>query len=184
MDKILFINVCVRENSRTLALAKKVIEKLDGEITELNLEKENITPLNSKLLSKRDKLIERKMWDAPMFSYARAFAEADKIIIAAPFWDLGFPALLKIYLETIMVSGITFRYTNGIPGGLCKAKSLKYITTSGGEITDDFGYTYIKSLANNFFGIADVSCLRAEKLDVNGISSEELFEKADIQNIK
>ena len=37
MDKILFINACVREESRTLALAKEVLSRLEGNIEEVNL---------------------------------------------------------------------------------------------------------------------------------------------------
>ena len=56
----------------------------------------------------------------------------------------AFPAKLKIYFEQITVSGLTFKYRNGNPLGLCKAKSLTYVTTSGGPIIADFGYTYEK----------------------------------------
>ena len=58
-----------------------------------------------------------------MFYYARQFAEADQIVIAAPFWDLSFPAILKAYMEQITVSGITFEYINGRPCGRCKKKT-------------------------------------------------------------
>ena len=35
MDKILFINACVRPMSRTYKLARKVLERIGGEVTEL-----------------------------------------------------------------------------------------------------------------------------------------------------
>ena len=44
MKNILFVNACVRPQSRTKLLAKYVLEKLDGEIQELDLEKEDIKP--------------------------------------------------------------------------------------------------------------------------------------------
>lgn len=184
MDKILFINACVRENSRTLILTKEVLKKLNGEIREVNLEKEAIRPLNGKRLKKRDRLIENGELGNRMFRFAKDFAEADKIVIAAPFWDLSFPSLVKIYFEAIMVAGITFKYTSGKPEGLCRAKSLKYITTSGGPVFEDFGYTYVKSLSENFFGIEDVSCCRAENLDAECILPEEFLEKAKICEIR
>lgn len=184
MKKILFVNACVRECSRTLVLAKDYLKNADGLVSEIILEKENLKPLDQKLLAKRDALIAEKKLDDAMFLNAKAFAEADEIVIAAPFWDLGFPALLKIYLENIMVAGITFTYDNGIPKGLCKAKKLTYITTSGGPIFEDFGYSYIKSLAKNFFGIGDVWCRRAEKLDMYCISDSELLEKATVTDVK
>ncbi len=184
MEKILFVNVCVRARSRTLELAKDYLKTVNGTVFEVNPEKENLHPLSGELLAKRDELLAQKKLDDAMFSYAKAFAEADEVVIAAPFWDLGFPALLKIYLENIMVAGVTFTYDNGIPKGLCKAKKLTYITTSGGPIFEDFGYAYVKSLAKNFFNIQDVSCHRAENLDVESIALEELFEKAKVQVIK
>ena len=47
---ILFINACVRKNSRTLALAKSIIKDVQDDIIELNLNTENIPPLNRELL--------------------------------------------------------------------------------------------------------------------------------------
>ena len=42
-----------------------------------------------------------------MFDYANAMAQADMIVIAAPYWDMSFPASLKIFLEAASVVGIT-----------------------------------------------------------------------------
>lgn len=181
---ILFINACVRKNSRTLVLAKNVMEKMTGEIVELNLNLENIEPLNTELLEKRESLLQNGKFDDPMFSYAKQFANADEIVVAAPFWDLSFPAKLKIYLEQIAVAGITFRYTNGRPTGLCQAKKLTYITTSGGPIFDDYGYTYVKALAQKFYGIQQTEAVRAMNLDVDMISAEDLLQKASISVIQ
>ena len=33
------------------------------------------------------------------FSAAEAIAQADRILIAAPFWDMSFPAVLKCFFE-------------------------------------------------------------------------------------
>ena len=181
---ILFINACVRKNSRTLVLAKNMIKDLIGEITELNLNMEDIAPLNTELLEKRDGLLKEGKLDSPMFRYAKQFANADEIVIAAPFWDLSFPAKLKIYLEQITVSGIPFKYLNGHPSGLCKAKKLTYITTSGGPIFDDFGYAYVKTLAQKFYGIEKTEAVRAMNLDVDLISAEELLEKSTISVVE
>ena len=181
---ILFINACVRENSRTLVLAKNVMKDIQGEITELNLSFENLEPLDRELLEKRESLLREGKFDDPMLRYAKQFAEASEIVIAAPFWDLSFPAKLKIYLEQITVAGITFRYTDGRPTGLCKAKKLTYVTTSGGPIFDDFGYSYVKTLAQKFYGIPKTEAVRAMNLDVDMISAQELLEKATVSVVK
>ena len=181
---ILFINACVRENSRTFVLAQTVLENLSGEVTEVNLNDENIPQLNRELLKKRENLISSGNKNDPMFCYARQFAEADEIVIAAPFWDLSFPALLKTYIERITVSGITFQYIGDTPHGLCKAKRLTYITTSGGSIFVDFGYEYIKALAKNFYGIPETKAYRAMNLDINMITVDDLLTKATISVIE
>ena len=181
---ILFINACVRKDSRTLVLAKNVMKDMAGEIVELNLNLENIEPLNTELLEKRDSLLKDGKLDDSMFCYAKQFANADEIVVAAPFWDLAFPAKLKIYLEQITVSGITFKYVEGRPSGLCKAKKLTYVTTSGGPIFDDFGYAYVKTLAQKFYGIEKTEAVRAMNLDVDMISAEELLAKATISIVE
>ena len=108
------------------------------------------------------------------------FAEADIIVVAAPYWDLSFPAILKAYFEQINVLGLTFEYTeDGFPRGLCKAKKLIYVTTAGGPIiSDEFGYGYVKALAQNFYGISNVCQVKAEGLDVIGADEEGILNKA------
>lgn len=181
---ILFINACVREKSRTLVLAKKILSEMSNEVVEVNLNKENIPPLNQALLQKRENLLSSGNKSDLMFCYAKQFAEADEIVIAAPFWDLSFPAILKTYMEQITVAGITFEYINGRPNGLCKAKRLTYVTTSGGPIFADFGYEYIKALAKNFYGISETKAYRAMNLDVKMISAEDVLTKAEISVIE
>ena len=119
-----------------------------------------------------------------MLRYAGQFANADEIVIAAPYWDLSFPAILKAYLEQITVAGITFEYADGRPRGLCKAKHLTYVTTSGGPILDDFGYEYVKALAQKFYGIPQTKAYRAMNLDVNRIAAEDVLTKAEISVIE
>lgn len=178
--EILYINACVRRNSRTRYLAAHLLDKLDGNITAAELDRENIPPLSSATLALRDDIIRRGEYDADMLRYAREFASADIIVIAAPYWDLGFPALLKAYLEQIMVLNVTFRYNDsGVPEGLCRAKKLYYITTAGGTIFTDFGYSYVKTLAEVFFGIRDTVCFKAEGLDIHGADVEEILHKAE-----
>ena len=57
MEKILFVNACPREGSRTLELANYALSKLEGEVTQLPLFEENLLPLNDKTLALRDKMI-------------------------------------------------------------------------------------------------------------------------------
>ena len=77
--------------------------------------KEDLKPLGREQLSQRERFVRENDFSDDMFKYAKQFAEADTIVVAAPYWDMAFPALLKIYPEQITVCGITFRYENCMP---------------------------------------------------------------------
>ena len=176
---ILFVNGCVRENSRTLELAQAVLAKESDAIEEVRLYPDGPNGLNAEKLAQRDALLTNQELDHPMFRWARQFAAADTIVIAAPYWDLAFPAKVRAYLEEVTVSGITFRYgENGIPQGLCRAKRLIYVTTAGGPIFQNYGYEYVKALAQVFYGIPEVSLVKAEGLDVWGADPEAIMAAA------
>lgn len=178
-NKILFINACVRDNSRTAELSRYLLDRLDGEITEINLYKENLLPLDGIALEKRN----QHDYSGEELRYAKQFQKADTIVIGAPFWDLSFPAVLKIYLENITVSGVTFEYSKeGKPIGKCNAKKLYYITTAGGYIGENnLGFCYVKALAENFFGIDDISFFSAEGLDIFGADIKAIIDGAKIK---
>ena len=167
--EILIVNACVRKKSRTIKLARQLAKKLGGNVSEVFLEKERIKPMYGLPLVDRSILLEAgELW-AEEFAYAHQFAEADVVIFAAPYWDLSFPAVLKIYLENINIVGIAFRYReDGSIEGLCKAKRVYYVTTSGGDVESTYGYGYIKALANKFWGVKYTKLIKAEGLDIQG----------------
>ncbi len=174
----LYINCCVRKESRTDRLARAVLRKLGGDFTELNLYKEKLNPLDRETLNRRAALIEQGDYSDPMFDYAKQFANADTIVIAAPYWDLSFPAPLKTYFENIYVTGIVSEYDdNGMPRGLCRAKELYYVTTAGGPYNPTYSYGYAESLAKNFFGIQATHLVKAEMLDIIGNDSEKILKR-------
>ena len=139
-------------------------------------------PLTKETLEKRTRFIENGDYTFPIFKYAKQFAEAEIIIISAPYWDLSFPAELKIYIENIYVTGITSKYgTDGVPIGLCKAEKLYYVTTAGGPYLPDYSYNYIKDIAK-CFGIPETELIKAEMLDVDGAFVEGLIRET-IENL-
>ena len=183
MEHILFINACVRPGSRTRDLAQTVLEKLSGQVEEVELERERIDVLDSAVLRLRDACIQEKDYSAPMFRFARQLTQADALVVAAPYWDLMFPALLKIYFESVMVNGLTFYYTpEGRPRSLCRLRRVIYVTTAGGPIGQfNFGFDYVKALARGFFQVEDVRCLAAEGLDIAGADAEDILAEAKKQ---
>jgi FMN-dependent NADH-azoreductase len=178
-ERILFINTCVRKDSRTKRLADKLLSTLDDAVEEIRLEDITFPVVDESFLNKRDELIAAGDFSNSLFSNARQFAEADVIVVAAPYWDLSFPASLKQYFELINVVGITFRYTEtGIPVGLCKAKKLYYVMTAGGNyVPEEFGFGYVKALATGYYGIEDVELIKAVGLDIDGADVEGIMEE-------
>ena len=178
---ILFINACVRNESRTKRLADCYLSKSNRPYKEICLHEIKFPIANEDFLTRRDRLIMEKDFSNPMFDLARQFAEADAIVIAAPFWDLSFPAVLKQYFEQINVPGVTFCYTpEGIPAVMCRAKSLTYITTAGGYfVPEEYGFGYVRSLAQNFYGIPDVRLIKATGLDIIGADVESILKSVE-----
>ena len=176
---ILYINCCVREESRTHRLAAEVLRRLGGEVAELKLYEEKLLPLDRERLERRTALIEQGDYSDGMFDYAKQFSAADTVVIAAPYWDLSFPAPLKTYIENIYVTGLVSEYgEDGMPRGLCKAERLIYVTTAGGPYDPTYSFGYLKSLAQNFFGIPRVSLVKAEMLDIVGNDAEAILRRA------
>ena len=72
MNKILFVNACVREGSRTLALARHLLSHLDGEVTELDLGALALRPLTRETLARREALLAAGDRSDPMLALALA----------------------------------------------------------------------------------------------------------------
>lgn len=174
----LYINACPREESRTARLARAYLARI-SDVTELNVYDQPLVPLDRERLAHRESLIAGGKWHDPMFDYAHQFADADDIFIAAPYWDLGFPAQLKTYIENIYVPGIVSAYNDhGQPCGLCRARSLTYITTAGGAYDPRFSFDYLTAMAKEYFGIRETRLIYAECLDICGNDPEAILQSA------
>ena len=186
MKKLLFIDACVNRGiSRTEQLAQALLKEMNQngeyEIETLNLEDEDLKLFTGKESALRESLTRAGNFEGPLFTYAKQFAAADRIVVAAPYWDFSFPARMKCYLEQICVTGLTFTFSSkGIPGGLCHADSLHYVTTSGGSIGElNLGYEYLEKLCKVYYGINETVCYNAEGLDIEGNSVEEIMKEAE-----
>ena len=174
--KTLYINSCTRNNSRTKLLADYLIKKIGSNVKEVILTQTKLQPIDENYLQKRRALINNKSFNDKIFSYAKDFTEADVIVIAAPYWDLSFPSMLKVYFEHINVLKLVFDYSDkGEIVSLCKAQKLYYVTTKGGYGPDDFGFKYIETLSKTFYGVNDVVLIKAEGLDIFGNNVDKIL---------
>ena len=185
MKTLLWVNACMRGKgvSRTDGLCRIFLEEWkknnpDGQVIERDLTLGKMPLLTGALAIERDKAVEEGKMDSSLLEIAQEFAGVDKVVIGAPYWDLSFPAALKVYLEWASTLNVTFHYPNGTMEGMCKADKLLYITTGGGRIEgQNFGFDYVKALAA-MLGISDSRCVFAEMTDAWGGPGEENLEKA------
>lgn len=185
--KVLMINGCIRgENSRSWMLAKAFLDTMkdtapeEMEYTQLDLANMNFQPLVGAFFEERQKLLEENQRRHPRFTYAYQFAEADRILIAAPFWDLSIPAILKLYIENISLDGITFGCNADGMYGMCKAKDLLFFTTRGGVYGNgnmEQGARYLEALCE-MFGIPRFRCICAEGIDSMPDQAETIMRQA------
>ncbi len=186
MENILFINACVRSEdiSRTYRLCKAFLDRYkiihpDTTVTEIVLAGSGLSPLTQSDVEKRSALILAGDYSDPMFDHAKQFANADKIIIGAPLWDLSFPSILKVYIEHICANTVTFTYENDMPVGLSKFSKLLYISTCGGFVGEkDYGKEYIIGIGE-FLGHGEFMSLTVQGLDIAGTDIEAIMTGAE-----
>lgn len=190
MNKVLYIkaNIKPEGQSRTFKLADSFIEEYkkvnpQDEVTVLDLYKENIDFLRPEDLGDLFGPKTEESKNHPILKYAYQLAEADKVILAAPFWNLGMPAIVKAYFDYVSIGGVTFGYTAHGPVGLVKADKAIIISGRGGIYStppmDNFemGERYAKTILS-FLGVKDVLSLAAEGLDVQELDTEKIMNDA------
>ncbi len=175
MKKILFINSCIRDkDSRTLVLAKEFISLVKDryEVEEINIDTLDMEP-------KSIKDFQSDYVDPKYIELAKKVANADKLVIATPFWDMSFPSKLKIFIERTTLPGITMSETNDIEG-VCKAEELLVINTKGWDIEDfsemDGLSTYFRAL-KHLWGIKKYSVISVSGCDTHPDSVDYLIEQ-------
>lgn len=109
--------------------------------------------------------------------------ESDIIVIGISLHNLGTPAVLKAWIDQIVVAQKTFRFTSdGIVEGLVKNKKVYLAIASGAVFSDpkipytDFSDIYMRDILE-FIGMTDVETFRVEGISIPGIK-ETALEKA------
>jgi len=189
MAKLLYIKANPKPDgeSRTFRISESFItayrEANPGDqIITRNLYDEEVKPITAEQLRARSDPKDDGALKHPVYQYAYEFKAADKIVIAAPMWNLSFPAILKCYLDYIMAVGITFQYTEKGPVGLCQGKKAVHIVTRGGMYSEgpaaalEMGDKYLRGLFA-FLGVTDFKTVAAEMLDVVGTDVEGIMAK-------
>lgn len=151
----------------------------DLSVTVQHLCEMKLRPIDRATLAMREALCDREAWDDPFLETAVAFQAADIVVIAAPYWDLSFPSLLKVWVENVYVRNLTFRYENDRCIGLCRGRESVYITTAGSPIgAQDWGTGYIRAVLA-MLGIPGFTAVKAEALDLAGRDVAAIMQAAE-----
>lgn len=127
-------------------------------------EMEGVVPLTPALFAERNAGAVPE-WAADA---ARQIASADRLLIAAPFWDMSFPAVLKAFFEQTSLFGITFTDNGRTCVGLCKAPKVLYVTTRGMDIPTgdprEQATPYLRALGE-LWGFGELTTVAAANMD-------------------
>ena len=166
MDRLVFIDATMREESRTRRIAHPIISELSGryDIETIRLDEAGFPVVDGRILHDRDCGIV----PVEYADMSRRIAAADRIVIAAPFWDMSFPSALKVFFENMSLFHITFDSDDRQCYGLCRCSRVLYITTRGMDIhTGDpleQATPYIRALSH-LWGLGELYVVSAENLD-------------------
>jgi FMN-dependent NADH-azoreductase len=179
MKKLVVIDACIRGGeSRTRRIAEPVIEALAKryEITRYDLTKMQLAPLTPETYAER----AAGVIPAWALEAAKTVAEADRIVVAAPFWDMSFPAVVKVFFEHISLFGVTFMDNGHSCVGMCKCEKVMYITTRGMNIptgdSREQGSSYLQALSR-LWDLGTVLTVAAWNIDYS--TPEEIEEKIE-----
>ncbi len=187
MKKLLYIDACIRdEQSRTKRIATPIVEALKQkyEVQTLVINDLDLSIVKKELITKRN----NGDIDPQVMSWAESVRDADRIVIAAPFWDMSIPAALKNFLELCSIFDVTFKSDNKTCYGNCKAEKMLYITTRGMDIdTGDVleqGSSYLKALSW-LWGIGPLEVVSTQNMDyLSETEIEERIRKAISEGLK
>jgi FMN-dependent NADH-azoreductase len=101
-----------------------------------------------------------------------AFLAADIVVVGAPMYNFSVSSQLKAWIDRLAVRGKTFRYTDKGPEGLAGGKRVIVASSRGGFYGPqtptaflDHQESYLRGVFG-FFGITDVTFIRAEGVNV------------------
>lgn len=177
MKKLLYIDACIRDDaSRTKRIAEPIVKALEEKY---DVQRYVLNDMELEIVQKD--LIRKRlngMIDPTVMSWAETVRDADRIVIAAPFWDMSIPAALKNFIELCSILDVTFKSNDKTCYGNCKAEKMLFITTRGmdiptGEVREQ-ATSYLKALSW-LWGIGPLEVVAAQNMDY--ASAEEIEQK-------
>ncbi|NBI42108.1 NAD(P)H oxidoreductase [[Haemophilus] felis] len=115
--------------------------------------------------------------------------QADLITLIYPLWWMGFPAILKGYLDRVLTYGFAYKTEGGASVGLLSSKKMQHFATLGNSYEKYENLGFIQSLQDclvnglfNFCGITDIQqCFFGEVYAKNNEEIAQLLQQVFAQ---
>jgi FMN-dependent NADH-azoreductase len=119
--------------------------------------------------------------------YIQYLMDNDVWVIGAPMYNFSVPAVLKAFIDQIVVPGKTFDYSTGVPKGLISGKRVIVLTASGGNYDNppmsamDFVEPYLRAVLG-FLGVSDVTFVKVqgnhpEQIEAGKVAAKQVIDK-------
>lgn len=202
MATLLYITSNPRDHEKSfgMAVGKEFIQAYrstnpEDEVIHLDLYQMEIPQLDADALSGWDKLKAGSAFDlltdtektivSRLRDLADQFAAADKYVFVSPIWNYSYPPVMKAYIDSICVSGKTFKY---VPDkgyvGLLGDKKAVHIQASGSQLSPgsysadfEMGHRHLAAIMK-FLGVPDFTGIFVEGMAVAPDQAPMIKEKA------
>ncbi len=196
MKKVLYITANPQSDERSYSkrTGKYYLEQLklkhEVEVIELDVYKTTIPLIDEDVLSAwgmlrggsafNDLSDAQQQKVGQMGNLLNQFKEADEYVVVTPVWNFSLPPMLKAYIDTFMIAGETFKYSEAGPVGLMTDKKATIIQAAGSFMSDDamvelnFANKYLEKVFQ-FIGITEIKHITIEGLAIPGLSDEDRF---------
>lgn len=166
----------------------------DYVVEELDLYSENIPEVNHKIFTGRAELVSGPQYDAlsendknsvnRINDLCNQFLSADTYVIAAPMWNVSYPAILKRYIDCIIINNKVISVSQEDVRGLLddKERNMVYIQSSGGVYPKIFGgkFNHGVDYFHDIFKFLGIN--RFEKILVEGVDTTDVGKDQAIKN--
>jgi FMN-dependent NADH-azoreductase len=165
----------------------------NDEIQEINLYEEKFPIVDRDILNSWEKMrrggipfselsqVEQQKMNA-LNQFIDRVTSVDKYVFVSPMWNWSMPPRLKEFIDSIVVAGKTFHYTENGPVGHLIGKKAIHIQVSGGIYSQgpltkmDHSHPYLKQVLN-IIGIQNVEVLYVEGHDFDRERADEIIRK-------
>ncbi|UHA72375.1 NAD(P)H-dependent oxidoreductase [Paenibacillus sp. 481] len=197
MTKVLVVNSNPKPTdlSFSLRLADHYLQELQSqsnvEVERIDLYSEEVPLIDGTVLDAWGKAAQGQELSAEqgrilgrMNEILEQFLAADVVVFVTPMWNIGFPPMVRAYIDNITIAGRTFKYTAEGPQGLAGDKKVVHIEARGGvygegSTPQPFQFTggYLQAILG-FIGITNFESVIVEGMAAMPDQAEQLLAAA------